>query len=109
MKHDKNPKDFSVSQKSQGDFLGIKFNPGAVIDTPGSTEKARTISFRNRKPITDFSKCTKCAKCWYVCPDMAFTKQKDGTFLVIENNCKGCGICANECPVKCIDMEVVEH
>lgn len=87
--------------------MKLKINPGAVIDTPGSTMQAKKVSFRNQKPITDYSKCIKCGKCWMNCPDMAFKPQKNGTFKNIERYCKGCGICANECPVKCIKMEVV--
>jgi pyruvate ferredoxin oxidoreductase delta subunit len=89
--------------------MKLKINPGAVIDTPGSARAAKKVSFRNLKPVTDYSKCIKCARCWMFCPDIAFEKQKDGTFLNIERYCKGCGICSEVCPVKCIKMEIVEQ
>lgn len=85
--------------------MKLKINPGAIIDTPGSTEKLKGVTFRDFKPVTDYSKCTKCAKCWTYCPDMAFLQTKEGYFKNIDQNCKGCGICAKECPVKCIKME----
>ena len=86
-----------------------KINPGAVIDEPGNAREAKKSSFRNFKPVTDYSKCIKCGRCWMFCPDIAFEPNKDGTFKNIERFCKGCGICANVCPVKCIKMEVVEQ
>ncbi len=89
--------------------MNQKINPGAVIDTPGSTMQNKKVSFRNEKPVTDYSKCIKCGKCWINCTDMAYEPQKNGTFKNIERFCKGCGICANECPVKCIKMEVVQQ
>ena len=85
-----------------------KINIGAIIDTPGNMMEGHE-GFSTHNPKTDYSKCIKCGKCWMVCPDMAYTKQKDGTFKVDLAKCKGCGICANECPVKCIKMEVVEQ
>jgi len=86
----------------------LKINPGAVIDQPGNARQARKVSFRNLKPVIDYPKCIKCGKCWMNCPDVAYEIQKDGTFKNIEKYCKGCGICANECPIKCIKMEIVE-
>jgi 2-oxoacid:acceptor oxidoreductase delta subunit (pyruvate/2-ketoisovalerate family) len=86
-----------------------KINPGAIIDTPGNIRGSKKVSFRNLKPVTDFSKCIKCGKCWMFCPDSAFEPKEDGTFENIERFCKGCGICANVCPAKCIKMEVVEQ
>ena len=85
-----------------------KINPGAIIDKPGNMKDAKKVSFTNEKPVTDYKKCIKCGRCWMFCPDMAFEQRKDGYF---KNNllfCKGCGICANVCPLKCIKMELIE-
>jgi len=82
----------------------IKINPGAVITDVGNSANAKKVSFRNFKPVTDFKKCIKCGKCWTYCPDMAFKPNKKGYFENIERFCKGCGLCAKICPVKCIKM-----
>ena len=37
------------------------------------------------------------------CPDLAYEVKK-GFPVVRTKNCKGCGICAEHCPVKCIKM-----
>jgi pyruvate ferredoxin oxidoreductase delta subunit len=39
-------------------------------------------------------------RCWLVCPDNAINEKIETDY----NYCKGCGLCARECPVKCIDM-----
>jgi len=87
----------------------MQFNIGAIIDKPGNAREAKKVSFRNLKPVTDYSRCIKCGRCWMSCPDIAYEKNQDGTFKNLERYCKGCGICANVCPVKCIKMEVVEQ
>jgi pyruvate ferredoxin oxidoreductase delta subunit len=52
-------------------------------------------------------KCTKCLLCTIYCPDGAIRwNQKTGDIEFDLNFCKGCGICANECPTKAITMKV---
>jgi pyruvate ferredoxin oxidoreductase delta subunit len=79
----------------------IKITTGAVIEEPGSSIINKTGNWRTgKKPVRNAEKCIKCMRCWLVCPDNAIDEN-------IETNydfCKGCGICAKECPVKCIDM-----
>ena len=60
-------------------------------------------SWRSHKPVIDYSKCIKCLTCWMNCPDFAYEVKKDFP-VVRSDNCKGCGICAEHCPVKCIKM-----
>jgi len=85
-----------------------KINPGAVISTPGNSRIAKKVSYRSLRPVTDYAKCIKCAKCWMYCPDIAFKKNAQGFFENIEEFCKGCGLCARVCPKKCIAMEVAK-
>ncbi len=63
----------------------------------------RTGGWRTLKPVIDLNKCTRCMLCWLFCPDMAILW--NGRDVVVSYDyCKGCGICAHECPVKAIDM-----
>lgn len=49
--------------------------------------------------------CFECDNCYGVCPDNAVIKLGPGKrFRFNYDYCKGCGICANECPCGAIDM-----
>ncbi len=54
--------------------------------------------------------CLACDNCWTLCPDSAVLKTKevarDGSHYVFDYDfCKGCGLCANECPCGYIIMQ----
>jgi len=49
--------------------------------------------------------CFSCDNCFGVCPDNAVIKFGEGNYEFNLDYCKGCGICAAECPSGAIDME----
>jgi len=73
-------------------------------------EAGRTGDWRAERPVIDLSKCTpsktkkaSCYLCWLYCPEGTITR---GIPVEIDlTYCKGCGICAAECPTKAIRME----
>ncbi len=52
--------------------------------------------------------CFQCDNCWHFCPDAAVIKKAGGGYEIDYDFCKGCGICAQECPCGHIDMERVD-
>jgi Pyruvate/2-oxoacid:ferredoxin oxidoreductase delta subunit len=48
--------------------------------------------------------CFGCDNCYGLCPDNAIIKNGTGKFTVNLNYCKGCGLCAEECPCGAIEM-----
>jgi dihydropyrimidine dehydrogenase (NAD+) subunit PreA len=62
------------------------------------------------KAKIDQDLCIKCGRCYIACEDtshQAITKQKDGKrhFEVMDDECVGCNLCVNVCPVEdCITM-----
>ena len=80
---------------------------GGIILDAGGAEAYETGSWRSFRPIHDPEKCIHCLRCWAFCPDSAML-QKDGKIVGIDyTHCKGCGICAKECPdkVQAIEMK----
>ena len=77
--------------------------------SPGIGEAGRTGEWRSAFPVVDQKKCTParqnkpaCFLCWLYCPDAVISKT-----IPIQVNleyCKGCGICAQVCPVQAITM-----
>lgn len=54
--------------------------------------------------------CLMCDNCWTLCPDVAVLKSQelaeDGSHYVFDYGyCKGCGLCAHECPSGYIRMQ----
>ncbi len=50
--------------------------------------------------------CTECGNCFMFCPDMSIiTEPRNGVPATDTDYCKGCGICARECPRGIIEME----
>lgn len=78
---------------------------GGVIDKGGTAIEYNTGSWRTFRPVVDRDRCIHCLQCWIFCPDSSIIV-KDGKVAGVDlKHCKGCGICASVCPVKCIKME----
>jgi len=60
-------------------------------------------SYRVIKPIVDENECTGCLLCYTFCPDGAIFRFEN-IVKVDYDFCKGCGICANECKSRVIQM-----
>ncbi len=75
-------------------------------------EAGKTGTWSKLKPVIDLNKCIpaksgkpSCFNCWLYCPE-AVIERKIPPEINLEY-CKGCGICAEECPVRAITMEEV--
>ena len=64
----------------------------------------KTGDWRAVRPVFDRKKCVKCATCWVYCPTQCI-KERSTWFEANLDICKGCGICAAECPHNVIKME----
>lgn len=76
-----------------------------IITNGGMHASSTTGEWRYQRPILDKEKCNKCGLCWLYCPDCTVVPLKDGYYEPDLIYCKGCGICAKECPKKAITME----
>jgi len=76
---------------------------GAVVLEAGSSLKYKTGDWRAFRPVVDAGKCVNCLLCWIYCPDSAVVR-KEKWIEINYDYCKGCGICAHECPKEVIKM-----
>ncbi|MCS7126691.1 MAG: 2-oxoacid:acceptor oxidoreductase family protein [Aigarchaeota archaeon] len=67
----------------------------------GNTEIRKTGNWRIFKPIINLEKCNRCGLCVVYCPEGVVVMNSEGPEIKYDN-CKGCLICFNECPVKAI-------
>ncbi len=82
---------------------------GGNIEKGGTAVDFKTGDWRSSRPVYNPENCIQCLFCWVYCPDSAVIL-KDGKVAGFNlEHCKGCGICAHECPgkkkVKAIVME----
>lgn len=74
--------------------------PGGWIYEAGNAAEYKTGDWRSRTPEYIPENCINCLFCWIYCPDNAI-RVEDGKMVGVNYDyCKGCGICARECPAK---------
>lgn len=71
--------------------------------SPATLHTINTGDWRHQRPVTKQSKCGHCATCYIFCPTGCIT-DKGGYYGADLSTCKGCGICAHECPTKAITI-----
>ncbi|MDI6757619.1 MAG: 4Fe-4S binding protein [Endomicrobiia bacterium] len=79
---------------------GWKTLPEGDVLEAGTAAEFKTGSWRLEKPVWDEEKCIQCMFCWINCPDAAIILKDGKVSGVNYDHCKGCGICAKECPPK---------
>ncbi len=114
-------------QDNPGEPIGVDqlnlnyYEPGprpavAVLEVSGRDGYAEVEGgLERRQAVAEGERCFSCGdcltcdNCWTLCPDMAVLKTRepttDGSYYVFDYGyCKGCGLCANECPCGYIVM-----
>ena len=78
---------------------------GGKITVAGSARDYLTGDWRSKRPVHDPKKCVNCMICWMYCPENCIQVKNEKIQKFNYDYCKGCGICARECPFKAIHME----
>lgn len=73
----------------------------------GSGVEFETGDWRTEKPVFHEDTCIQCLRCWIVCPDASVVVEGEKMKGFDYKHCKGCGICATECPTKPKSIDMV--
>jgi pyruvate ferredoxin oxidoreductase delta subunit len=74
-------------------------------DGSGELLVLSTGDWRTERPVFDNDKCNACGFCYIFCPTQRIVDHEDGIhYTAVLDYCKGCGICAKECPKDAIAM-----
>ena len=81
------------------------FKPAADISdypTGPSCESGHLVTknagWRTFRPVINEEKCIGCFRCYLLCHDGVIFKKNNSKAAVDYDFCKGCGVCAYECP-----------
>jgi len=97
---------FDTSQRTQAPKLPVSERG---FDTEIEGDIGRAAAMAEAARCMSCGDCLACDNCWTMCPDSAVLKIQelavDGSHYVFDlDYCKGCGICAAECPSGFIQM-----
>ena len=90
--------------KSDAEMTWKDVEIGAIVTEPGNASQYKTGDWRSQRPTYEFKNCIKCALCQIFCPEGCIFQNDEGKFEADMYYCKGCGICAKECPTGVITM-----
>ena len=96
--------------KKENELTWKDFEVGYIITEPGNARQYRSGDWRSQRPTYEFSRCIKCGICQIFCPEGCIGQNDKGNFEADAHSpaplfyCKGCGICARECPTRVITM-----
>lgn len=90
--------------KSESKLTWKDIEVGGIATEPGSARRYKTGDWRSQRPTYNHTRCLKCGLCQIYCPEGCIFENDEGTFEASLFHCKGCGICARECPTRVIAM-----
>jgi pyruvate ferredoxin oxidoreductase alpha subunit len=82
---------------------------GGFIVTPGNAAEYKTGDWRTSRPVWHPERCVHCLVCWVFCPDASIIVSEGKVTGIDYAHCKGCGICAAECPGKAGAIEMIRE
>lgn len=99
---------FSVTPRNESASLPVRERIASFDEVRAGFNKTELMREAGR--CLSCGTCPACDNCYIFCPDAAITPVKNDpdTFYTVDYEyCKGCGICAAECPRDCIIMKSV--
>ncbi len=95
---------YTDADKSRQPYLDLARRRASFEEVVGGLDTDTALLEARR--CLSCGNCFECDTCYGVCPDNAIIKLGPGQrYEVNYDYCKGCGVCAEECPCGAIDME----
>lgn len=80
--------------------------PGGIITEGGNSVENKTGLWSKRHAVINKGKCIKCHQCVLFCPEGCINILDNGRDVEVDPDyCKGCAVCAVECPTKAVTMK----
>ena len=99
---------FEVSERGRMPYVSVKNRLKGFKEV--KLGLSREIALRDAERCFSCGSCTCCDNCYIFCPDISvLRKEGEEGYLFDYDHCKGCGICAEECPRYVISMEEEER
>ncbi|NLG66587.1 MAG: FAD-dependent oxidoreductase [Actinobacteria bacterium] len=100
-----NPFYFPIAPREEREHTAVAERLGSFADVKIGYREGQALAEADR--CMSCGTCVECDNCYVFCPDMAVKKapEKEEYYAVLEQYCKGCGLCAAECPRGCIIMK----
>lgn len=94
---------YTDAEQSKQPLLALARRRGSFEEMVGGLDSDTALLEARR--CLSCGNCFECDNCYAVCPDNAVIKLGAGNrFAINYDYCKGCGLCAEECPCGAIDM-----
>jgi len=98
-----NPWYYTDAERSKQSVLALARRRATFEEMVGGLDADHALLEARR--CLSCGNCFECDNCYAVCPDNAVIKLGAGDrFAINYDYCKGCGLCAEECPCGAIDM-----
>lgn len=105
-------KDWQIIRKPKGERPDVQSwssywdLPPASVSLPVKGCAGHTGDWRTYRPVINQEECIQCYHCYMYCPEgTVLIDDETGKVSYDYDYCKGCGICAEMCPKKCIEMQ----
>lgn len=98
---------FEAAERNERERLPVEERVHGFVEATKSFPPAAAAAEAAR--CMTCGSCIECDNCFVFCPDMAVVKATDqeDRYVILEQYCKGCGLCAAECPRGVIHLEQV--
>ena len=98
---------FERQERIESSHIALEERRGKFREIYQTMDAARALYEAQR--CMSCGTCPGCDNCFVFCPDaaIAYSDEPGQKYVIDIMHCKGCGLCASECPRMCVEMKPV--